>query len=179
MRPMFRRVMTTEVGQAVGNFVGETRQKMRFIVGASSAGTIIEWYDFYLYGALTFVLAPIFTPVSNDPTVNFLVYLATFATGFAVRPFGALVFGRIGYLMGDTAFKAWGWRIPFLLSIALVAVSLFIRWRLKETPLFARLKAAGRTSRTPLREALASWANWKLILLALFGATSGQAVVWY
>jgi len=276
MRPMFRRVMATGVGQAVGNFVGETRQKMRFIVGASSAGTIIEWYDFYLYGALTFVLAPIFTPVSNDPTVNFLVYLATFATGFAVRPFGALVFGRIGdligrkyaflltvtimgggtaaigvlpgfsqigilapivlvllrlvqglalggeyggaviyvaehapddrrgywtsfiqttatvglfisigvvgvtnYLMGDTAFKAWGWRIPFLLSIALVAVSLFIRWRLKETPLFARLKAAGRTSRTPLREALASWANWKLILLALFGATSGQAVVWY
>ena len=268
--------MATGVGQAVGNFVGETRQKMRFIVGASSAGTIIEWYDFYLYGALTFVLAPIFTPVSNDPTVNFLVYLATFATGFAVRPFGAVVFGRIGdligrkyaflltvtimgggtaaigvlpgfsqigilapivlvllrlvqglalggeyggaviyvaehapddrrgywtsfiqttatvglfisigvvgvtnYLMGDTAFKAWGWRIPFLLSIALVAVSLFIRWRLKETPLFARLKAAGRTSRTPLREALASWANWKLILLALFGATSGQAVVWY
>jgi len=273
---MFRRVMATGVGQAVGNFVGETRQKMKFIVGASSAGTIIEWYDFYLYGALTFVLAPIFTPVSNDPTVNFLVYLATFATGFAVRPFGAVVFGRIGdligrkyaflltvtimgggtaaigvlpgfsqigilapivlvllrlvqglalggeyggaviyvaehapddrrgywtsfiqttatvglfisigvvgvtnYLMGDTAFKAWGWRIPFLLSIALVAVSLFIRWRLKETPLFARLKAAGRTSRTPLREALASWANWKLILLALFGATSGQAVVWY
>jgi len=268
--------MATGVGQAVGNFAGETRQKMRFIVGASSAGTIIEWYDFYLYGALTFVLAPIFTPVSNDPTVNFLVYLATFATGFAVRPFGAVVFGRIGdligrkyaflltvtimgggtaaigvlpgfsqigilapivlvllrlvqglalggeyggaviyvaehapddrrgywtsfiqttatvglfisigvvgvtnYLMGDTAFKAWGWRIPFLLSIALVAVSLFIRWRLKETPLFARLKAAGRTSRTPLREALASWANWKLILLALFGATSGQAVVWY
>ena len=273
---MFGRVMATGVGQAVGNFAGETRQKMRFIVGASSAGTIIEWYDFYLYGALTFVLAPIFTPVSNDPTVNFLVYLATFATGFAVRPFGAVVFGRIGdligrkyaflltvtimgggtaaigvlpgfsqigilapivlvllrlvqglalggeyggaviyvaehapddrrgywtsfiqttatvglfisigvvgvtnYLMGDTAFKAWGWRIPFLLSIALVAVSLFIRWRLKETPLFARLKAAGRTSRTPLREALASWANWKLILLALFGATSGQAVVWY
>src|SRR5437899_3916040 len=276
MRPMFRRVMATGVGQAVGNFVGETRQKMRFIVGASSAGTIIEWYDFYLYGALTFVLAPIFTPVSNDPTVNFLVYLATFATGFAVRPFGALVFGRIGdligrkyaflltvtimgggtaaigvlpgfsqigilapivlvllrlvqglalggeyggaviyvaehapddrrgywtsfiqttatvglfisigvvgvtnYLMGDTAFKAWGWRIPFLLSIALVAVSLFIRWRLKETPLFSRLKAAGRTSKAPLREALASWANWKLILLALFGATAGQAVVWY
>jgi len=261
---------------AVGNFVGETRQKMRFIVGASSAGTIIEWYDFYLYGALTFVLAPIFTPVSNDATLNFLVYLATFATGFAVRPFGAVVFGRIGdligrkyaflltvtimgggtaaigvlpgfaqigllapailvllrlvqglalggeyggaviyvaehapdsrrgywtsfiqttatvglfisigvvgltnYILGDTAFKSWGWRIPFLLSIALVAVSLVIRWRLKETPLFARLKAAGRTSRTPLREALASWANWKLILLALFGATSGQAVVWY
>src|SRR5438552_2159643 len=261
---------------AVGNFVGETRQKMRFIVGASSAGTIIEWYDFYLYGALTFVLAPIFTPVSNDATLNFLVYLATFATGFAVRPFGAVVFGRIGdligrkyaflltvtimgggtaaigvlpgfsqigilppivlvllrlvqglalggeyggaviyvaehapdsrrgywtsfiqttatvglfisigvvgltnYILGDTAFKSWGWRIPFLLSIALVSVSLVSRWRLKETHLFARIKAAGRTSRTPLREALASWANWKLILLALFGATSGQAVVWY
>src|SRR5437870_12987591 len=97
---------------AVGNFVGETRQKMRFIVGASSAGTIIEWYDFYLYGALTFVLAPIFTPVSNDATLNFLVYLATFATGFAVRPFGAVVFGRIGDLIGR--------KYAFLLTITIM-----------------------------------------------------------
>ena len=271
--------MATGVGQAVGfagGFAGETRKNMRFIVAASSAGTIIEWYDFYLYGALAKILTPYFTPVTKDPTINLLIFLATFATGFVVRPFGALVFGRIGdrvgrkyaflltvtimgggtaaigllpgyatiglfalvilvllrllqglalggeyggaviyvaehapdnrrgywtsyiqttatiglfisigvvaatqYLLGDTPFKDWGWRIPFLLSVVLVAVSLIIRWRLKETPLYARLKAAGRTSRTPLREALASWANWKLILLALFGATSGQAVVWY
>jgi MFS family permease len=83
------------------------------------------------------------------------------------------------YIVGDTAFRAWGWRIPFVLSLVLVAISLFIRWRLKETPLFSRLKATGRTSKKPLTEALVSRKNWKLILLALFGATAGQAVVWY
>src|SRR5439155_335377 len=161
MPPMFRRVMATGVGQAVGNFAGETRQKMRFIVGASSAGTIIEWYDFYLFGAVIYVAehAP------DDRRGYWTSFIQTTATVGLFISIG--VVGVTNYLMGDTAFKAWGWRIPFLLSIALVAVSLFIRWRLKETPLFARLKAAGRTSRTPLREALASWANWKLILLAL------------
>src|SRR3989442_13390344 len=118
MRPMFRRVMATGVGQAVGHFVAEARQKMRFIVGDSSGWTIIEWYDFYLYGALTFVLAPIFTPVSNDPTVNFLVYLATFATGFAVRPFGALVFGRIGDLIGR--------KYAFLLTVTIMGGATFL-----------------------------------------------------
>src|SRR5256712_12956841 len=276
MRARFWHAMATGVGSAADSFTGVTRRGMRFIVAAASSGTIIEWYDFYIFVTLGFILTPLFFKLTSDPAINFLAFLATYASGFAVRPFGAIVFGRIGdligrkyaflltvtimgggtaaigvlpgfsqigilapivlvllrlvqglalggeyggaviyvaehapddrrgywtrfiqttatvglfisigvvgvtnYLMGDTAFKAWGWRIPFLLSIALVAVSLFIRWRLKETPLFARLKAAGRTSRTPLREALASWANWKLILLALFGATSGQAVVWY
>src|SRR5438093_11368705 len=254
---------------------GFTSWSMRYIVGASSMGTIIEWYDFYIFGSLALILAEKFFP-SADLGKSLIQSLGVFAAGCGARPFGALVFGRIGdmigrkyaflltitimglsttvigllptyqsigvfaivillfirilqglalggeyggaviyvaehapddrrgywtsfiqttatvglfisigvvgvtnYLMGDTAFKAWGWRIPFLLSIALVAVSLFSPCRVKETPLFARLKAAGRTSRTPLREALASWANWKLILLALFGATSGQAVVWY
>ena len=81
--------------------------------------------------------------------------------------------------LGAATFAAWGWRIPFLLSIVLVAISVYIRLRLQETPLFSRLKASGRSSPRPLREALASKANWKLILLALFGATAGQAVVWY
>src|SRR5439155_1731452 len=81
--------------------------------------------------------------------------------------------------LGTATFAAWGWRIPFLLSLVLVAISVYIRLRLQETPLFSRLKASGRSSARPLREALASRANWKLILLALFGATAGQAVVWY
>jgi MFS family permease len=249
---------------------------MRFIVAAASSGTIIEWYDFYIFVTLGFILTPKFFAVSSDPTINFLSFLATYASGFAVRPFGAVFFGRIGdlvgrkyaflltvtimgagtaaigimpeyarigllapiilvllrllqglalggeyggaviyvaehapderrgywtsyiqttatvglfmsigvilgarLLLGETVFANWGWRVPFLLSIVLVAISLYIRWRLKETPLFSRLKAAGKTSRTPLREALASRANWKLIMLALLGATAGQAVVWY
>src|SRR6266571_534599 len=250
-------------------------RSMRYIVAASSMGTIIEWYDFYIFGSLAVFLAPVFFP-SKTLGTSLILYLGTFAAGFAVRPFGALVFGRLGdkvgrkyaflltitimgsattiigllpsyqaigllapaillfirmlqglalggeyggaaiyvaehapdekrgywtsYIqttatvglfasiavilgtdaaVGATAFADWGWRVPFLLSIVLVAFSLFIRWRLKETPLFSRLKASGRTSDRPLKEALASWANWKLILLALFGATSGQAVVWY
>src|SRR5207249_4931626 len=80
--------------------------------------------------------------------------------------------------LGAATFAAWGWRIPFLLSLVLVAISVYIRLRLQETPLFSRLKASGRSSARPLREALASRANWKLILLALFGAPAGQAVVW-
>jgi MFS family permease len=246
---------------------------MPFIVAAAGSGTIIEWYDFYIFGSLATLMAGIFFAPGSGA---FLLTLATFAAGFAVRPFGAVVFGRIGDLvgrkyaflltisimglgttligllptyaqagvivpitllglrviqglalggeyggavvyvaehapdskrgywtsfiqttatlglflslgmvlilkaiLGTPVFNDWGWRIPFLLSSVLVAASLFIRWKLRETPLFSRLKAAGRTSKAPLREALASWANWKLILLALFGATAGQAVVWY
>src|SRR5213596_4079940 len=250
-------------------------RSMRYIVAASSMGTIIEWYDFYIFGSLAVFLAPVFFP-SKTLGTSLILYLGTFAAGFAVRPFGALVFGRLGdkvgrkyaflltitimgsattiigllpsyqaigllapaillfirmlqglalggeyggaaiyvaehapdekrgywtsfiqttatlglflalgvvlilkAIMGVPAFNDWGWRIPFLLSAVLVAVSLYFRWKLRETPLFARLKAEGRTSKAPLREALASWANWKLILLALFGATAGQVVVWY
>ncbi len=245
------------------------------IIAASAVGTMIEWYDFYIYGSLAVFMARNFFPQGNS-IVAFLLTLATFATGFAVRPFGAVVFGRVGDLvgrkyafiltvtimglsttvvgllptyesigvlaplilvvlrllqglalggeygraaiyvaehapdgrrgfytsfiqttatvglfaslvvilivrtsMGDAAFAASGWRIPFLLSFFLVAMALYIRWRLRETPLFSALKAAGKTSTSPLKDSLGSGRNWRLIALALFGATAGQAVVWY
>jgi MFS family permease len=246
-----------------------------FVIGAAAAGTLIEWYDFYLYAVLTPFLAPLFFPSSN-PATSLIAGFATFGAGFAVRPFGALVFGRIGDLigrkfafvltvtlmggstvavgllptyerigilapiilvtlrclqglalggeyggaavyvaehapdgkrgyytswiqttatlglfvalavvlgtrltLGDATFKAWAWRIPFLISAVLLLVALVIRMRMRETPLFSRLKAAGKTSSSPLRDTLGSRRNWKLILLALFGVTAGQAVVWY
>ena len=245
------------------------------VIAASSAGTMIEWYDFYIFGALAPIISSQFYPAGN-PTVNFLKTLATFAVGFAVRPFGALVFGRIGDLVGrkfaflvtllimggataaigflpgyatigiaapiilvvlrllqglalggeyggaavyvaehspdrrrgfytsfiqttatlglflslivilvvrlivgEDEFARWGWRIPFMLSIGLVAMSYYIRMRLKESPLFTRLKAAGKTSKAPIRESFGTWSRWKVFLLVLFGATAGQAVVWY
>ncbi|PYQ31857.1 MAG: MFS transporter [Acidobacteria bacterium] len=245
------------------------------VIAAAAAGTMIEWYDFYIFGSLAAIMSGLFFPKQN-PTAAFLLTLATFATGFAVRPFGALVFGRVGDLVGrkyaflvtllimggstfvigllptyaqagilsplllvalrllqglalggeyggaavyvaehvpdkrrgfytsfiqttatlglfvslavillvrtrmsEEDFKAWGWRIPFLLSILLVAMSLYIRLRLKESPLFSALKSEGKTSTAPLRDSLGSGRNWKVILLVLFGATAGQAVVWY
>jgi len=254
----------------------DTREfKIWQIIAASSAGTMIEWYDFYIFGSLGTIIAPLFYP-PGDPAVQFLVLLATFATGFLVRPFGAVVFGRIGDLvgrkyaflltliimggattaigllptydhigilapiilvslrllqglalggeyggaaiyvaehspdhkrgyytsfiqttatlglflslgvilatrlgLGEAEFKAWGWRIPFLVSVFLVAMSYYIRMKLKESPLFAGMKAAGKTSRKPLSEVFRSAENRKIMLLALFGATAGQAVVWY
>ena len=245
------------------------------VIGASAAGTMIEWYDFYIFGSLAAIMSGLFFPTEN-PTAGFLLTLATFATGFAVRPFGALFFGRIGDLVGrkyaflvtlmimggatfvigllptyqqigmaaplilvalrllqglalggeyggaaiyvaehvpdnrrgyytsfiqttatlglfvslgvilavrtsmtESDFKSWGWRIPFLLSSVLVALSLYIRLQLRESPLFSRLKAEGKTSVAPLRDSLGNRKNWKVILLVLFGATAGQAVVWY
>jgi MFS family permease len=245
------------------------------VIGAAAAGTVIEWYDFYIFGSLATVLSGQFFPKDN-PTAGFLSTLATFATGFIVRPFGALVFGRIGDLvgrkyaflvtlilmggstaaiglipgyaqigllapllllllrliqglalggeyggaaiyvaehvpdarrgfytsfiqitataglfvslgviltvrtsLGEAAFKDWGWRIPFLLSVLLVGLSLYIRLRLKESPLFTRLKQSGKASTAPLKDSLGNKKNWKLMLLALFGATAGQGVVWY
>jgi len=236
---------------------------------------MIEWYDFYIFGSLAAIISTQFYPEGN-PTVNFLKTLATFAVGFAVRPFGALVFGRIGdlvgrkfaflvtllimgfstaaigllpgyaqigiaapillvilrllqglalggeyggaavyvaehapdgkrgfytsfiqttatlglfvslvvilavrALVGEEAFRVWGWRIPFLLSILLVGMSYYIRVRLQESPLFVKLKAAGGTSTAPIRDSFGSWSKWKVFLLVLFGATAGQAVVWY
>ncbi len=249
--------------------------KIGQVIFASSAGTMIEWYDFYLYGTLAVFFSTLFYP-SGNPTVAFLASLATFGAGFAVRPFGAIVFGRVGDLVGrkyaflvtltimggattaigllptyeqigmaapiilvllrllqglalggeyggaatyvaehapddkrgyytsyiqttatlgfflalavvlttrlsvgDVAFKSWGWRIPFLASALLLAVSLYIRLKLKESPLFSKLKDAGKTSKAPIKDSLGNKRNWKLILLALFGATAGQAVVWY
>jgi MFS family permease len=245
------------------------------VIAASAAGTMIEWYDFYIFGSLAAIISGMFFP-DNNPTAGFLLTLATFATGFAVRPFGAVVFGRIGdavgrkyaflvtllimggatsaigllptfatigiwapillvflrllqglalggeyggaavyvaehvpdskrgyytsfiqitatlglfvslgvilgtrLTLGEEDFKAWGWRVPFLLSFILVGMSLYIRLRLKESPIFAKLKKEGKTSTSPLKDSFGNKKNWKVILIALFGATAGQAVVWY
>src|SRR5262245_26831117 len=254
---------------------GTPTYRLPFVISASAAGTIIEWYDFYLYGVLAAFFSTQFFPKGND-TAALLASLATFGAGFAVRPFGAAVFGRIGDRIGrkftflvtilvmgvSTAlvgvlptyaqigilapiilvslrlaqglalggeyggaaiyvaehsndkdrgkntswiqttatiglllalvvifvtrasmsaedFASFGWRIPFLLSALLVIFALYIRLRLQETPLFARLKEQGKSSSSPWRESFGDRANAKLILLALFGATAGQAVVWY
>ncbi len=245
------------------------------IIGAASAGTLIEWYDFFLFGSLAPVISTHFFPPGH-PTAAFLKTLAVFATGFIVRPFGALIFGRLGDVvgrkhtflltlllmggstfaiglmpgyeiigvmapvllvllrllqglsvggeyggaatyvaehspdarrgyytgwiqttatlglllslgiilalqrqLGGTEFAAWGWRVPFLLSILLVLISYYIRARMAESPLFAQAKAAGKLSANPLRESFANRANLRLGLLALFGAVAGHGVVWY
>jgi len=249
--------------------------RLPLVILASSLGTMIEWYDFYVFGSLTAVLAVKFYPPGND-TFALIAYLATFAIGFLVRPFGALFFGRIGDAMGRKhaflitlavmggataligvmptfktsgwlapillialrmvqglalggeyggaaiyvsehapdhrrgfytsfiqitailgllvsllvilgaqssmsaeAFSEWGWRIPFLISLVLVGVSLYIRVRLRESPIFARLKAAGKTSPHPLRDAFGKWSNLKQVLACLFGLTGGQGVLSY
>jgi len=245
------------------------------VIAASSVGTMIEWYDFYIFGSLAAVLSLKFYPPGNA-TFAYIAYLATFAVGFVVRPFGALFFGRIGDLIGrkyaflvtlsimggSTAliglmptfatvgwlspiiliairvlqglalggeyggaavyvgehapdhqrgfytsfiqitatlglfvsllvilgtqsmmtkdqFSDWGWRIPFLISIILVAISLYIRLRLKESPIFTSIKSAGKASVQPLKDAFTQWPNLKQVLVSLFGATAGQGVVWY
>lgn len=245
------------------------------VIAASSVGTMIEWYDFYIFGSLATIIAPLFYPSGND-ALALIAYLSTFAVGFIVRPFGALVFGRIGDLVGRKyaflvtliimgaatalvgllptyatigvaapialllirvlqglalggeyggaavyvaehvpdgkrgfytsfiqitatlglflsliviivvqnilgieAFKAWGWRVPFLISIVLVGISLYIRLRMKESPIFEEIKSRGMTSARPLREAFTQWRNLKVVLVSLLGATAGQGVIWY
>jgi MFS family permease len=245
------------------------------VIGASSAGTLIEWYDFYIFGSLATILAKSFFPQGN-PTVALLSTLATFATGFVVRPFGAIFFGRIGDLvgrkhaflvtllimgfstmaigilptyeqvgmlapilllllrllqglalggeyggaaiyvaehapaksrgfytsfiqttatlglfvslgvvlfcrlqLGEQRFAAWGWRLPFLVSIVLVVFSYLIRRELQESPAFLELKNSGKSSRTPIRDSFGNRENLRLVLIALVGATMGQGVVWY
>ena len=245
------------------------------VILASSAGTLIEWYDFYIFGSLATIISGQFFPKGNE-VVALLSTLATFATGFIVRPFGALIFGRVGDLvgrkyafmvtllimglatagigllpsyaeiglfaplgllllrllqglalggeyggaatyvaehapderrgfytsfiqttatlglfvsigvilttrlwLGEVPFKQWGFRVPFLLSFILVLFSYYIRRRLQESPLFARLKAQGRASLRPLAESFGNPQNRRLVLLALFGATAGQGCVWY
>jgi len=246
----------------------------RRVIFASSLGTVFEWYDFYLYGALSAIIARQFFAGVNE-TTGFIFALLAFAAGFFVRPFGALVFGRLGDLIGrkhtflativlmggatflvgclptyesigvaapillivlrllqglalggeyggavvyvaehapadrrgrytawiqTTAtlglflsllvilatrlllgdeFEAWGWRVPFLLSAVLLAISVYIRLQLNESPVFQAMKEEGRLSRAPLRDAFGKWPNLRLVLLALVGATAGQAVVWY
>lgn len=250
-------------------------RSLAYIVTAASAGTIIEWYDFYIFGSLAIILAGKFFP-SQDPVAGFLLTLATFATGFAVRPIGAVIFGRIGdtigrryaflltitimgsgtcligilptynmvgilapillvtlrllqglalggeyggaaiyvaehvpdkkrgywtsfiqttatgglilslgvilstrITLGEHEFGDWGWRIPFIVSILMVGAALYIRWRMKETPLFSAVKEMGKASKTPLRDSFTNKKNIKLILIALFGAVTGEAVIWY
>jgi MFS family permease len=251
------------------------RSEERRVIFASSLGTVFEWYDFYIYATLAPFFATLFFPPGNT-TAALLASFATYAAGFLVRPFGALVFGRIGDLVGrkytflvtilvmglataavgllpsyasigmasptilvllrlaqglalggeyggaatyvaehapdgkrglytswiqttatlgfflslvvigscrsgfeEAAFKAWGWRIPFLLSLVLLAVSVYIRMKLNESPVFLRMKAEGKGSKAPLRESFTKWPNLKIVLLALFGVTAGQGVVWY
>lgn len=245
------------------------------VIFASSVGTMIEWYDFYIFGSLASILALKFYPPGND-TFAYIAYLATFAVGFIVRPFGALFFGRLGDLVGrkyaflvtlilmgfstfviglmptfktagwfapiflilirvlqglalggeyggaavyvgehvpdnrrgfytsfiqitatlglfvsllvilgtqttmsKTAFAEWGWRIPFLVSIFLVLISLYVRLKMKESPIFSHLKTTGMTSTQPLTDAFGKWSNLKIVLISLFGATAGQGVIFY
>lgn len=245
------------------------------VIGASSLGTMIEWYDFFIFGSLATVISTKFFP-SADPTAAFLSTLATFAAGFVVRPFGALVFGRLGDLVGrkhtfmvtlllmggatfligcvpsyeaigfwapalvlllrllqglalggeyggaatyvaehasdsrrgfftswiqatatlglfislivilstralmtESAFDAWGWRVPFWFSILMIVVSYFIRRNMNESPVFTEVKASGKIEKNPLKASFGKKKNFKLVLLALFGMIMGQGVIWY
>jgi MFS family permease len=264
-----------------------SREEKRVIL-ASSLGTVFEWYDFYLYGSLAAIIGAQFFSQYPEATRNVFALLA-FAAGFLVRPFGALVFGRLGDLVGRkytflitilimgastflvgllpsydtigfvapvalialrmaqglalggeyggaaiyvaehappgrrgfftswiqttatlglllslvvimftqiyvnanfaevttaagakiTPFAAWGWRIPFLVSIFLLAISVWIRLQMRESPAFQKMKEEGSMSKAPLTEAFGQWRNAKIALLALFGLVAGQAVVWY
>ncbi|HEX7833008.1 MAG TPA: MFS transporter [Thermoanaerobaculia bacterium] len=254
---------------------GRTEYPIRRIIFASGLGTMIEWYDFYIFGSLAVIMSEVMFPAGN-PAWALIKTWALFATGFVVRPFGAIVFGRVGdvigrkyafmvtltimglstfligllpsyaqigvlapsillvlrllqglalggeyggaavyvaehvpdhrrgfytsfiqitatlglfvslgvilgvkKLMSPEDFQSWGWRVPFLLSILLVGMSLYIRMRMSESPLFAALKKEGKTSLAPLKESFGRWSNLKIVLLVLFGATAGQGIVWY
>ena len=247
----------------------------RRVIFASSLGTVFEWYDFYLYGSLAAIISAQFFSGVN-PTAAFIFALLAFAAGFAVRPFGALVFGRLGDLVGrkytflititimglstfivgllpnyatigmaapiilialrlaqglalggeyggaaiyvaehaphhkrgnytswiqttatmglflsllvilgvrlsmdGESFASWGWRIPFIVSIVLLGVSVWIRVQLNESPLFQKMKEEGSLSKSPIKESFGQWSNLKIVLIALLGLTAGQAVVWY
>ncbi len=265
---------STSATAALPDDLGATRDAW-LVIGASSLGTVFEWYDFYLYGLLATIISAQFFSGVND-TTGFIFALAAFAAGFAVRPFGALVFGRLGdlvgrkytflitmsimggatfavgllpnyaaagvaapimlvvlrllqglalggeyggaatyiaehaphgkrglftswiqttatlglfaallvvigtrSLVGEDAFKVWGWRIPFLVSVLLLAISLWIRMQLAESPVFLKMKGTGGASKAPLTEAFARWGNLKIVIICLLGAVMGQAVVWY
>lgn len=245
------------------------------VVLASSAGTVIEWYDFYLYGSLAVFFSTLFYP-PNDPTVAVLISVATFATGFVIRPFGALVFGSLGdrlgrkhtflltlvlmglsttlvgflptyssigfaapialvvlrlvqglaiggeyggaviyvaehapatrrgfftsfiqttatvgffvailvvlacrLTLGEDGFRAWGWRIPFMVSALLVLLSIYLRLKLSESPVFEQMRRQGNVSRSPVRESFGTGQGLRYSLYALFGVTAGLGCVWY
>ena len=260
---------TTTMGRSQG-------VNLPFIIGASSVGTLIEWYDFYLYGVLALFFSKHFFSPALDPGIAFIASLFVFWTGFLVRPFGAIVFGHLGDLIGrkftfmltllimggstfvvgllpgfetlgalapvllvamrvlqglalggeyggaatyiaehapdrqrgfytswiqttatlgivlallvilacrlyfgDQAFSDWAWRVPFLISAVLVVLSIYIRMKLEESPLYARLKEQGKSSENPVKDTYSSGRNVGLMLLALFGATAPEGVVWY
>jgi MFS family permease len=256
----------------------------RFVILASSLGTVFEWYDFYLFGSLAGIIGAQFfgvidpvtkAPMFNQATRDIFALLA-FAAGFIVRPFGAIVFGRVGdivgrkytflvtilimglstfvvgilpsaasigiaapiiliglrllqglalggeyggaatyvaehsppgkrgyytsfiqttatlglflsllvilftrTILGEPEFAAWGWRVPFLVSVVLLGVSVWIRLRLNESPVFQKMKDEGKGSKAPLTEAFGNWGNAKIVLIALLGGVMGQGVVWY
>ena len=258
-----------------GARTGGMTKDERFVILASSLGTVFEWYDFYLYGSLASIIGAQFFSAYPPATRDIFALLA-FAAGFLVRPFGAIVFGRIGDIvgrkytflvtimimglstfivgllpnaatigfaapvilialrlaqglalggeyggaatyvaehsppgqrgyytsfiqttatlglflsllvilftrsaLGEPEFAAWGWRIPFLVSVLLLAVSVWIRLRLNESPVFQKMKDEGKGSTSPLKDAFANWSNAKIVILALIGGTMGQGVVWY
>ncbi|HUM13641.1 MAG TPA: MFS transporter, partial [Myxococcaceae bacterium] len=251
------------------------KSEERRVIFASSLGTVFEWYDFYIYAVLAPFFAAVFFPPGNQTTALLNAFV-NYAAGFLVRPFGALVFGRIGDLVGRKytflvtitvmglstalvgflptyasigmaapalllllrlaqglalggeyggaatyvaehspedkrgahtswiqttatlglflalviiwicrntmtvdAFRSWGWRIPFILSVFLLAISIYIRLKLNESPMFRKMKAEGKGSKAPLSESFGQWSNLKIVILALIGATAGQGVVWY
>ena len=266
--------MATTVAGGTKADAAMTREEKK-VIFASSLGTVFEWYDFYLYGSLAAIIGKQFF-AALDPTAAFIASLMAFAAGFLVRPFGALVFGRLGdmigrkytflvtilimgmstfivgvlpnyasigmaapiilvglrllqglalggeyggaatyvaehaphgrrgnytswiqttatlglflslvviigvkQVLGDPAFNEWGWRIPFLVSIFLLGISVWIRLSLNESPAFKRMKEEGRTSKAPLSESFGQWKNLKIVIIALLGLTAGQGVVWY
>ncbi|MDE1174881.1 MAG: MFS transporter [Parvibaculaceae bacterium] len=263
--------MNAETVAAKRPMTGEERR----VIFASSLGTVFEWYDFFLYGALATIISRQFFAGVNE-TAGFIFALLAFAAGFAVRPFGALLFGRFGDMIGrkytflvtisvmglstflvglipnyasiglaapviliilrllqglalggeyggaavyvaehappgkrgaytswiqmtatgglflsllvilacrrmmpEQAFDDWGWRIPFLVSAALLGVSIWIRMKLHESPVFRKMKEEGRESKAPVTESFGNWRNLQIVLLALFGMMAGQAVTWY
>ncbi|NNG21393.1 MHS family MFS transporter [Massilia sp. ML15P13] len=263
----------TAGGKAAPSSGALTKEEKK-VIFASSLGTVFEWYDFYLYGSLATIIAKQF--FIGDPTTTFIFALMAFAAGFIVRPFGALVFGRLGDMigrkytflvtilimgastflvgllpsyatigiaapiilvtlrilqglalggeyggaatyvaehaphgkrglftsyiqttatiglflsllvilgvrtaMGEDEFQSWGWRIPFLVSVVLLGISVWIRMSMAESPAFVKMKAEGKTSKAPLSEAFLKPKNAKVAFLALAGLTMGQAVVWY
>ncbi len=267
--------MATTASMKAGAASAPMTREEKKVIFASSLGTVFEWYDFYLYGSLAAFIGKHFF-AALDPTAQFIASLLAFAAGFIVRPFGALVFGRLGDMigrkytflvtilimglstfivgilpsyasigmaapiilvglrilqglalggeyggaatyvaehaphgkrgaytswiqttatlglflsllvilgvrtwMGNDAFAEWGWRIPFIVSILLLAVSVWIRLSMNESPAFKKMKEEGKVSKAPLSESFGQWKNAKFVMLALFGLVMGQGVVWY
>lgn len=259
---------------AVGERAPNDNGELRRVIIASSLGTMLDWYDFLVYGSLAIFFSALFFPADNQ-TSGFLIVLVTYGVGYVIRPLGTLLFGRIGDALGRKytflitvtlmgactaaigllptfasagwlapiglivlrlmqglavsgeygggvifsaehapndqrghvtgwvqgtatlamaatlliilafrlamdaeSFAAWGWRLPFLVSVLLLAVSIYVRSQLSETPVFLKMQAEGRLAKSPLKSALASRRNIKKIAIALFGSVVGQAAIW-